>query len=219
MRKVQRGHHRSLGWLAPALLGVVLLVIGGSTVYDFVYEWSRSKSAAKKPHLVTSTESEVASSKRRVVHLQQLPRIEATQAVAPVPADVPAAALPAEPELENAESENKEAPFLEVKQEPRDPLWAREMESTVRDALGALRDKQIALQNIECASIRCTLEGTIGAGGRLEEVVNAVTKSGLTRGRFKRALDDQGTTTFTAVYARKGYNLDGSPKAATAEAL
>jgi hypothetical protein len=103
-------------------------------------------------------------------------------------------------------------PFIGARREQRDSVWALQMESGVRDALAALRDKKVTLESVQCASIRCTLEGTIGQGGTLQDVVSAVYTVGLTKGRFKRTRDGEGTTTFSAVFARKDHNLDGSPK-------
>jgi hypothetical protein len=117
-----------------------------------------------------------------------------------------------------AERSDMGQPFVEARQEPRDSVWALQMESSVRDALVALRDKKVTLASVQCASIRCTLEGTYGHGGRLHDVVTAVSKVGLTRGRFKQNRDGDGTTTFSAVIAREGYQLDGSPKEVVAKA-
>jgi hypothetical protein len=80
-------------------------------------------------------------------------------------------------------------------------------------------DKKVTLESVQCASIRCTLEGTIGQGGRLQDVVTAVSKIGLTQGRFKHTRDGDGTMTFSAVIAREGYRIDGSTKEVAAKAF
>jgi hypothetical protein len=204
---VQREELRSPSWSAIAMLVsmVVLGVAAVATVYRLSAGGLRSKATARSAPVAE-------------------PLRATTRPVPPVPRTAPATAQTAErvetrqavppsrPEIQNA---GLSQPFVEARQERRDSVWALQMESTVRDALGALRDKKVTLTSVQCASVRCTLEGTVGPGGSLEQVASAASKVGLTQGRFKHSREPDGTMSFSAVIARQGYKIDGSPKEGT----
>jgi hypothetical protein len=205
---IQREQPR-LGAIA-VLVSVLLLAIAGvAGVYRLSASSSRSKATAPSAPLAEPVYA--SSMPPRVVETGE----PMTARVAAPGVSGPAAS-PTEPKTENA---GMSQPFIEARQERRDSVWALQMESSVRDALVALRDKKVTLASVQCASIRCTLEGAVGRGGSLQDIVTAVSKVGLTQGRFKQNRDGDGTTTFSAVIARKGYKLDGSPKEAAAKAL
>jgi hypothetical protein len=205
---IQHDKPRLLSVGVIALMSAVALVAAiGAVLYHSVASGSRAKTTPRSPQPAEAT------------FVSREPH-RAVQAAAPM--TVPAAAKTASkasslPPLDTAADNN--LPFIEARQERRDSVWALQAESGVRDALAALRDKKVALESVQCASVRCTLEGKVGLGGTLQDVVNAVYKVGLKRGRFKRVRGDDGTTTFSAVFARDGYNLDGSPKEVAAKAL
>jgi hypothetical protein len=206
---IQRDEPRKFGPGMMAVVGAVLLVsIAAAMVYRSVTDASR----AKTPRLV------VAAAEAARVSPEEAPRAIERAAPTTRPA-APTAATPAATSLPQPESAGMDQPFAEARQEARDSIWALQTESSVRDGMAAIREKNVALESVRCASIRCTLEGTIGRGGDLHEVVRALSKAGLKQGRFKRTRDDQGKTTFSAVFARQGYALDGSPREAVAEAL
>jgi hypothetical protein len=208
---IQRDQPPSRGVAASAVLaGVLLLTVAGTAM---VYRLSASGSPSRAtPGSARSAEPVFFSSAPpRTVETADSVTIRAA-----APGPPPRAASPTKPETENA---GMNRPFVEARREPRDSVWALEMESGVRDALAALRDKEVVLQNVQCASIRCTLEGTIGRRGTLQDVVSALSEAGLTRGRFKRVRGADGTTTFSGVLARHGYKLDGAPKEDAAKAL
>jgi hypothetical protein len=204
---LQGNNPRSFGFGAIALVSAVLLVAAaGAAVYRSIASGSRAKTTPRsaEPAEVTFVSPEP-------------PRV--VQMAGPV---IPAAASSVSPPPTSPEAPETvvmDQPFIEARQERRDSVWALQMESGVRDALAAVRDKKVTLQSVQCASIRCTLDGTIGWGGTLQDVVSALNKAGLKQGRFKRATDGEGTTTFSAVFARKGYKLDGSPKEVAAKPL
>jgi hypothetical protein len=206
---IQRDQVRQSGLGALAVLvSVLLLVAGVAMVYRLSASGSRPKAT---PRSVPRPEPVFASGKPpRVVDAAEFVSVQPA-----APAGSRPAASSTEPETENA---GMSRPFAEARNERRDSVWALQMESSVRDALGALRDKKVSLASVQCASIRCTLEGTVGRGGSLQDVVAAVSKVGLTQGRFRQTRDGEGTTTFSAVIARKGFQLDGSPKEAAAKA-
>ncbi len=210
--RIQRVRRRSVGWVATAVLGVlVLLSFGGSMVYRTVYEWNAHRLSAGRARASAVRPSEVVERPLLASepHLSR-PAAETAEAAAmPMPESQPAAS-PASSETKDPEMDQ---PFIDARQERRDPVWAREMEWKVRDAADALRNKKVTLQSVQCASIRCTVEGTIGAGGGdLQEVVTAISKVGLSRGRIKLDRGGDGTTRFSAVIARSGYNVHGLPK-------
>jgi hypothetical protein len=195
---IQREQRRSSGLGVMAVLVSVLLLVGlGITM---IYRLSTSQPPSKLSPHSASAEATFASRKP--------PRVVRAAAPVTVPtsagADSPAASRP------QLEAAREDEPFVDARRERRDPVWALQTESGVRSGLAALRDKKVTLEEVRCASIRCTLEGTIGQGGSLQAVVRALHDTGLTRGRFKRVRGDDGTTTFSAVFARKGYELDGS---------
>jgi hypothetical protein len=205
---VQREKQRSISFGIIALIGsVVLVAVAGAALYRSFASGSRAKSTARSLEQVEA-----------VFVSREPPRVVQTDAPLTVPATAAAVSLPSASSEEPATASMAQ-PFIEARQERRDSVWALQMESSVRDALAALRDKNVVLQSVECASIRCTVEGTFGRGGKLEDIVTATTKVGLTRARFRRVTGGDGTTTFSAVLARKGYNLDGSTKEVAAKAL
>jgi hypothetical protein len=207
---IQCAQQRSFRFAALALLMAVLFVIGGATmVFRLSTREPRAGTIHRSPERIQPA----------FVSREQRRTAEIALSVSG-PATAPAAVLAGTPlggsETEHAGSDD---PFLETRRERRDPMWARQTESSVREAMGALREKKVALQSVQCASIRCTLDGTIGPGGNLQDVVSALSKVGLTRGRFKRVRGADGTTTISAVLARQGYKLDGSPKDDAVKAL
>jgi hypothetical protein len=215
--RAQRQRH-SLGWFAMTGLGAsLLLAFAVWGVYTTVYRLSAGERHASASLLSEeSAELTLVSREHRASRHYRPPVVETDETAAPAPPQAQEAARPVDAETKKARVEK---PFIEARQERRDPAWAREMEWNVRDALGGLRDKQVALQSVQCASIRCTMEGSIGPGGRLEEVTMALAKVGLKRTRFKRHRDGDGTLTFSAVVARKGYKIDGLPEEETAKPL
>jgi hypothetical protein len=205
---IQRDKPRSPGLGVIALVSAVVVVAAaGTAVYFSIASGSRAK----------ETRSSVEPAEPVFVSTKP-PRV--LQTAAPAPVSPAAAALsPPASSPEEPVAPTMDQPFIEARRERRDTVWALQTESNVRDALAALRGKEVTLQSVQCASTRCTVEGTFGRSGRLEEIVIATTKVGLTRARFKRAKDGDGTTTFSGVLARKGYNLDGSPKEDVAKPL
>jgi hypothetical protein len=204
---IQHDKPRLLSVGMIALVSAVALVAAvGAVLYRSVASGSRAKITARSLQPAEAT-----------FESREPPRV--VQAAAPM--TVPAAAKTASKaaSLEQPETADNNLPFIAARQERRDSVWALQTESGVRGALAALRDKKVALESVQCASVRCTLEGTVGQGGTLHDVVSALYKVGLSRGRFKRVRGDDGTTTFSAVFARHGYNLDGSPKEVAAKAL
>jgi hypothetical protein len=203
---IQREQPRSSGYAAIAVLVsvLVLMVAGAAMVYRLSASGSRTK--ATPPSAARAEPVYVAIKPPRVVETAE-PAVAAAVS--------PPGVLDTETETDRSDMGQ---PFVEARREPRDSVWALQMESSVRDALVALRDKKVTLASVQCASIRCTLEGTVGQGGRLHDIVTAVSKVGLTRGRFKQDRDGDGTTKFSAVIAREGFQLDGSPKEIVAKA-
>jgi hypothetical protein len=211
---VHVGQRRSLGLgaIAIATLGVLLVAAACSVVYRMAYRLSAGGPRTSDVERPVETPASLLASERRSSH-GDLP-VPATGAKAP-----PGSATAASVAAARPENSGNDQPFIDARQERRDPVWARQMEWTVREALDPLRDRQLVLRSVQCASIRCTIEGTMGAQGRFEEVVKALSGGGLKRGRVKRVRGDDGTTTFTAVFAREGYKLDGSPKEDAAKPL
>lgn len=206
---IQRDRRHPLGLAVTAVVTAVVLVVVACAL---VYRLSTSKSRAR------AIPSAAANGPLRVAMEQQRLPVE-TKASATIPEIASPVSLAAAPTKPEAQSGDVNQPFVEARRERRDSIWALQMESSVRDALVALGDEKVTLQSVQCASIRCTVEGSIGEGGKLQDVVSAASKIGLTRARFKRVKGDDGATTFSAVLARKGYKLDGSPKEVVAEAL
>jgi hypothetical protein len=202
---IQREQRRSSGLGVMAVLVSVLLVgVGIAMIYRLSTSGPRSKLSPRS----ALAEATFVSG--------EPPRVVRADAPVTVPASSVAESLTASrPKLEAADEDQ---PFVEARRERRDPVWALQTESGVRSGLAALRDKKVTLEGVRCASIRCTLEGTIGQGGSLQAVVRALHDTGLTRGRFKRVMGDDGTTTFSAVFARKGYELDGSVREVVSKA-
>jgi hypothetical protein len=201
------GKWRLLSVGVIALAGAIALVaVVGAVLYRSMVSNARARTT---PRSVVPTEATIVS--------REQPQVLQPSAPETVPAttkDVSAATS-----LQGPETASKETPFIEARQEQRDSVWALQTESGVRDALATLRDKKIRLESVQCASIRCTLAGTIGQGGQLRDVVRALHGAGLERGRFKQSRSGDGTLTFSAVFARQGYQLDGSPKEAVAKTL
>jgi hypothetical protein len=201
-------HSRWFGPGAIAVIGAVLLVaVAGAVGYRSVASGSRAEAT---PPLAEPAEVVFVS--------REAPRARETAAPVTGPA-APSVASPPATSLPQPVPAGMDQPFIEARQEARDSIWALQTESGVRDGLAALREKKVALQSVQCASIRCTLEGTIDRGGDFQDVVRALNKAGLKQGRFKRTRDGEGRTTFSAVFARQGYALDGSPKEVAAETL
>jgi hypothetical protein len=195
-----------VGAIAVVVTMLCLAVAAVAGVYRLSASWSRSKPAPSAP----VAEPVFASIKP--------PTVLATAEPATAQADAsPASERGTSPTAIVTETGGMNQPFVDARSERRDSVWALQMESSVRDALGALRDKKVTLESVQCASIRCTLEGSVGRGGSLQDIVSAVSKVGLTQGRFKQTRDGNGTTVFSAVIARKGYSVDGSQKEGAAK--
>lgn len=201
------GRRASFGPGAVAVVGAVLLVaVSVVAVYRSI--------VARRP--TTSSQRSVESTEGVFVS-REPPRV--IPAVSPMTVPVATADVVTPSGLRSeTESASMDQPFVEARQEPRNSIWALQTESSLREALVAVRET-VTVQGVQCASVRCTLEGTIGRGGQLQDLVRAINKAGLKTGRFKRSRGDDGTTTFSAVFAREGYKLDGSPKEASTKPL
>lgn len=103
--------------------------------------------------------------------------------------------------------------LVDARHELRDPNWSRVTEVTVREALRSGYGNQVEINSLECGSTRCIVEGRIGSLDRtMPNLSRALTeKTGLQRSKIRYSSPPGTPGTFTALVARKGYSLDGSP--------
>ncbi len=108
----------------------------------------------------------------------------------------------------------------EVKAEPVDLAWARDLEARVTAELaedvkkGAFR-APVRVISTQCGNTRCAVEAVATDPDDADELGRTITGGlGLPRGRVFSRKNDDGTQTTNVIAAREGFNILGRPSAA-----
>jgi len=101
-----------------------------------------------------------------------------------------------------------------VRREPRDGVWARQMESAIREGLEPIvsADAGIRVDSVYCAAARCVVEGAGESRGAFNELARVVRRApGIKRARGRLSNKQDGDFEYRVILARDGFDVEGQP--------